>query len=108
MKAELSICIPAMVFAKPLFCVLLLPLVLLVLQLTCGTWQYWLLVLSPLLVMLLVWAAARHHVLWKAAWKATLRMVDAGDLKWTTHSTTVYPAICECTQPQPTDSVVGY
>lgn len=65
------------------------------LQLTCGSWQYWLLVLSPLLVMLLVWAVARHHVLWKAAWRTKLDMIDAGDLKWDTNTTTIYPAICK-------------
>lgn len=65
-------------------------------QLTCGSWQYWLLVLSPLLVMVLVWGLARHHVLWKAAWRAALDMVDAGDLKWDARTTTTYPAVCEC------------
>ena len=63
---------------------------------SCGTWQYWLLVLSPLLVMLLVWGVARHHILWKAAWKARLGLGDAGDLKWDAHTTTIYPAICRC------------
>jgi len=53
-------------------------------------------VLSPLLAMLLVWAVARHYVLWKAAWKALLQMVDAADLNWDSHTTTTYPAICEC------------
>jgi hypothetical protein len=65
-------------------------------QLTCGSWQYWLLVLSPLLVMVLVWAVARHHVLWKAAWRVRLDMTDASELKWDARTTTTYPAICEC------------
>jgi hypothetical protein len=67
------------------------------LQLRCGTWQYWVLVLSPLLVMLLVWGVARHHILWKAAWKVKLDIQDAGDLKWDARTTTIYPAICEYT-----------
>jgi len=60
----------------------------------CGTWQYWVVVLSPLLLMVLTWAVTRHHVLWKASWKGVLGLRDSGDLNWTSRSTVIYPAVC--------------
>jgi hypothetical protein len=62
--------------------------------LTCGTRQWWLLMLSPLPIMVLVWAVVRCHVLWKHAWKTVLSLKEAGDLKWDNCSTVVFPAVC--------------
>jgi hypothetical protein len=62
--------------------------------LTCGTWQWWLLMLSPLPFMVLVWAVVRCHVLWKQAWKKVLSLKEVGDLKWDERSTVVFPAMC--------------
>jgi hypothetical protein len=62
--------------------------------LPCGTWQWWLLMLSPLPFMVLVWAVVRCHVLWKQTWKKLLSLKEAGDLKWDERSTVVFPALC--------------
>jgi hypothetical protein len=48
----------------------------------CGTTRYWLVVLSPLPLMLIVWSVIRQHVLWKADVKRCLGLKQAGDLKW--------------------------
>ena len=63
-------------------------------QVECGTWQYWLTVLSPLAIMLLVGAAARRHTLWKAGWKRLLGLKGPGDVKWDAKTTLVYPSVC--------------
>lgn len=62
--------------------------------LTCGSWQWWLLMLSPLPFMFIVWGVARQHVLWKGAWKSFLGMKEAGDLKWDPRTTIFYPGMC--------------
>uniref|UniRef100_A0A383WPS0 Membrane transporter protein n=1 Tax=Tetradesmus obliquus TaxID=3088 RepID=A0A383WPS0_TETOB len=60
----------------------------------CGTLRYWLVVLSPLPLMLLVWGVIRQHVLWKADVKRCLGIKQAGDLKWNRRNTIMYPAFC--------------
>ncbi|WIA22636.1 hypothetical protein OEZ86_009614 [Tetradesmus obliquus] len=60
----------------------------------CGTLRYWLVVLSPLPLMLLVWGVIRQHVLWKADVKRCLGLKQAGDLKWNRRNTILYPAFC--------------
>ena len=55
--------------------------------------QYWLVVLVPMPLMMLVWAVMRWHVLWRVGWQDLLGMTHCTDIRWTPKSTLIYPAI---------------
>lgn len=49
--------------------------------------------MTPLPLMLIVWALMRWHVLWRAGWQHALNMTHPTDIEWTANSTLTYPAI---------------
>lgn len=55
--------------------------------------QYWIVVLTPLPLMMVVWALMRWHVLWRVGWQQALCMTHPTDIVWTANSTLTYPAI---------------
>jgi hypothetical protein len=55
--------------------------------------QYWLVVLTPLPLMMIVWALMRWHVLWRVGWQNVLGMTHPTDIAWTATSTLTFPAI---------------
>jgi len=55
--------------------------------------QYWMVVLTPLPLMMIVWAVMRWHVLWRVGWQNELGLNHPTDIKWTPTSTLTYPAI---------------
>lgn len=55
--------------------------------------QYWMVVLTPMPLMMIVWAVMRWHVLWRVGWQNVLGLTHSTDIKWTPTSTLTYPAI---------------
>lgn len=50
-------------------------------------------VLTPLPLMMVVWALMRWHVLWRVGWQNVLGMTHPTDIVWTATSTLTFPAI---------------
>lgn len=64
-------------------------------QLPCGTWQYWLLVLSIVPVCGTVTLVVRRHLLRKSALRQRAGLVRGeGELCWNARNTILYPGIC--------------